>query len=98
MLNFGAMNFITNRKKAIDEMVRVAKPSARIVFGDETFAPDGLLRSLLSKVVLGLIPRLRPPIYLVPEPGARLSYLANGFIYIIHWRKPYTMAQKDNLK
>lgn len=95
VLNFGAMNFITNRKKAIDEMVRVAKPGAKIAFGDETVAPNGLLRGLLSNLVLGLIPRLRPPTDLVPEPGARLSYLANGFIYVIDWRKPYKVSQRE---
>lgn len=95
VLNFGAMNFITDRKKAIDEMVRVARPGAKIVFGDETFAPAGLLRSLLSYVVLGLLPRLRPPTDLVPEPGDHLSYLANGLIYVIDWRKPYAVSQRD---
>ncbi|MDA8187802.1 MAG: methyltransferase domain-containing protein [Dehalococcoidales bacterium] len=98
VLNLGAMNFITNRKKAIDEMVRVAKPGAKIVFGDETLVPDGLLRSLLSYVVLGLIPRLRPPTDLVPEPGAHLSYLANGFIYVIDWRKAHAMSQSEYLR
>lgn len=88
VLNFGAMNFIADRKKAIDEMVRVAKPSAKIVFCDEAIAPDGSMRTLLSCIVLTLISRLRPPMDLVPEPGARLSYLANGFIYVIDWQKP----------
>ncbi|MBI2952819.1 MAG: methyltransferase domain-containing protein [Chloroflexi bacterium] len=88
VLNLGAMNFITDRKKAIDEMVRVAKPGAKIVFADETLGPDGPVRGLLSQVVFRLVPRLRPPINLVPEPGARLSYSANGFMYIIDWRKP----------
>ncbi|HLB29282.1 MAG TPA: methyltransferase domain-containing protein [Dehalococcoidia bacterium] len=92
VLNFGALNFITDRKKAIDEMVRVAKPGAKIVLGDETLARDGLLRDLLSPVVLTLIPRLRPPIDLVPRTGAHLSYAASGIIYIIDWRKPLTVV------
>ena len=92
VLNFGAMNFITNRKKAIDEMARVAKPGAKIVFGDETFAPDGIPRSLASHAVLGLILRLRPPLDLVPEPGAHLTYLRNGFIFVIDWRKSWEVS------
>lgn len=92
VLSFGAMNFVSDRKKAIDEMVRVAKPGARIVFGDETFAPDGPLRSLLSRLAFTLVPRLRPPIDLVPEPGARLSSLSNGLIYLIDWRKPLAVV------
>ncbi len=94
VLHLGAMNFITDRKKAIDEMVRVAKPGAKIAFSDETIAPDGLLRSLLSRFVLALIPRLRPPIDLVPEPEAHLSHVANGFIYIIDWRKTRISADE----
>ncbi len=92
VMNLGAMNFITDRRKAIDEMVRVAKPGARIAFCDETVAPDGNLRSILSRLVLMLVPRLRPPIDLVPEPGARLSYVANGLMYIVDWRKSFAVV------
>ncbi len=92
VMNLGAMNFITDRRKAIDEMVRVAKPGARIAFCDETLAPDGNLRSILSRLVLMLVPRLRPPIDLVPEPGARLSYVANGLMYIVDWRKSFAVV------
>jgi ubiquinone/menaquinone biosynthesis C-methylase UbiE len=49
VLGFGAINFL-DRKKAIDEMVRVAKPGARIVIGDERFpiigTPEAALKAL----------------------------------------------------
>ena len=36
VLQFGGINFFNNRKKAVEEMFRVAKPGAKIVIGDET--------------------------------------------------------------
>jgi len=36
VLQFGGINFFNDRKKAIKEMFRVAKPGAKIVIGDET--------------------------------------------------------------
>ncbi|MHB1161502.1 MAG: class I SAM-dependent methyltransferase [Chloroflexota bacterium] len=88
VLNFGAINFITDRKKAIDEMVRVARPGARIVVGDETAAPDGPVRSLLSRLALALVPRLRPPLEMIPAGDARVTLVAGGLIYVVDWRKP----------
>lgn len=36
VLNFGAFNFFADKKRALKEMIRVAKPDAKIVVGDET--------------------------------------------------------------
>jgi len=36
VLQFGGINFFNDRKKAVQEMFRVAKPGAMIVIGDET--------------------------------------------------------------
>lgn len=87
VLNFGAMNFITDRKKAIDEMIRVAKPGAKIVFGDETLTPDGPVRRLLAKIGLAVMPRLKPPIEFVSGYEVLLSYDKDGLVYIIDLKK-----------
>lgn len=87
VLHLGGINFFTDRRRALEEMDRVARPGARIVVSDETVAPFGGLRGLLSGVILRLIPRLRPPVELAPDPHPELHYLARGYIYALVWRK-----------
>lgn len=54
VLGFGAINFLADKRKAILEMVRVAKPGARIVMGDECFpfigTPESALKLLPENV------------------------------------------------
>ncbi len=87
VLHLGAINFMTDPRRALEEMDRVAGPGARIVVSDETVAPVGGLRSLLSMAILRLVPRLRPPTELVPDPHPQLHYLAGGYLYAVTWRK-----------
>jgi ubiquinone/menaquinone biosynthesis C-methylase UbiE len=76
VLNFGGINFFDNRRKAVGEMMRVAKPGAKIVVGDEhTPLFD------LEKEVLELLP--------AEAVRARLSYekiLIFGF-WVLEFRK-----------
>lgn len=87
VLHLGGINFFTDRRRAVEEMVRVAKPGARIVVSDETLPPFDGLRALLARVLLRFVPRLRPPLELVPEPHPELRYLGGGYVYAIAWRK-----------
>ncbi len=61
VLCFGGINFFSEKKRAILEMVRVAKPGAKIVVGDEVFP---------------FLNASRPPLKLLPEniTGIKLSY------------------------
>jgi len=89
VLHFGGINFFTNRGKALQEMIRVAKVGARLVIADETLALPGGLGKFVSRGFLGLIPRLRPPLQLLP-PQAELiqvEYWRKGFFYIMELRK-----------
>ena len=89
VLHFGGINFFTDRGKALQEMVRVAKAGARLVIADETLALPGGLGKFVSRGITGLVPRLRPPLQLVP-PQAELiqvEYWRNGFFYIMELRK-----------
>ena len=89
VLHFGGINFFTDRGKALQEMVRVAKAGARLVIADETLALTGSLGRLLSRGVTGLVPRLRPPLKLLP-PQAELiqvEYWRSGLFYIMELRK-----------
>lgn len=61
VLSFGGINFFSKKKKAIDEMVRVAKPGAKMVLGDEVFP---------------LLKASEPPTKLLPKnvTGIKLGY------------------------
>ncbi len=65
-----------------------ALDSATLPAGDETAAPDGPVRSLLSRLALALVPRLRPPLEMIPAGDARVTLVAGGLIYVVDWRKP----------
>jgi ubiquinone/menaquinone biosynthesis C-methylase UbiE len=85
LLQFGGINFFSDRRTAIDEMVRVVRPGGRVLIVDETVAPLGPVRALLSRWVCRALPRLRPPLDLLP-PGAGeagLTYSKGGLFYII---------------
>ena len=85
VLHFGGVNFFSDREKALREMVRVARRGARLIIADETIYLHGRPGERLSRLMLGLLPRLRPPLSLFP-PEAELigvEYSPRGFFYII---------------
>ncbi len=85
VLHFGGINFFSDRRAAVAEMVRVVRPGGRILIVDETIAPLGPARALLSRWACRVLPRLRPPLDLLP-PGAgeaTLTYSPGGLFYII---------------
>ncbi len=81
LFHLGGINFFTSPRRALEEMDRVAGPGARIVVSDETVALVGGLRARLSRAILWLVPRLRPPTELVPDPHPQLRYLAGGYLF-----------------
>ena len=93
VFHLGGINFFNNKKKAIEEMIRVAKPGARILIADETekgaqgyekFIP-GFKDSFGGKRKV-----IEPPFDLVPpemlEP--RLFDIWKGWLYCIEFKKP----------
>jgi len=88
VLHLGGINFFSDRRRALEEMARVAKPGARIVVSDETAPHTDGLRAVLGQAVLQLVPRLRPPLDMVPAPHPELRHLLGGYIYAIVWTKP----------
>lgn len=93
VFHVGGINFFNNKKAAIDEMIRVAKPGARILICDETergaqgyekFIP-GFKGSFGGKREA-----IKPPLDLVPETmlERRVFDAWKGWFYCIEFRKP----------
>jgi ubiquinone/menaquinone biosynthesis C-methylase UbiE len=93
VFHVGGINFFNNKKAAIDEMIRVAKPGAKILIADETekgaqgyekFIP-GFKKSFGGKRDL-----IVPPVDLVPKEmlETRVFDVWKGWLYCIESRKP----------
>ena len=85
VFHLGAINLFENKKLAIDEMIRVAKPGTRIVIADETEKA-----SKLFAIFQGKTDPVIPPIDLIPETmlQKKLEIIWRGYGYLITFRKP----------
>lgn len=93
VFHIGGINFFNDKKKAIYEMIRVAKPGARILIADETekgargyeLTLPGFKRNFEGKR-----PAITPPIELVPKEmeEVRLFDAWKGWLYCLEFRKP----------
>ena len=89
----GSINVFEDRRRAIEEMVRVAKPGTRIVISDEWITPENIKRPmgrLLTDTFPSLPHDVVPPIDLVPAEmkEKRLDTIWGGYGYCLHFRKP----------
>lgn len=93
VFHIGGINFFNDKKKAIEEMIRVAKPGARILIADETekgaqgyekFVP-GFKDSFGEKREA-----IQPPVDLVPDNmlEKRIFDIWKGWFYCLEFRKP----------
>jgi ubiquinone/menaquinone biosynthesis C-methylase UbiE len=93
VFHVGGINFFNDKKSAIDEMIRVAKPGARILIADETekgaqgyekFVPG------FKKSFGGKRREIIPPVDLVPSNmlETRVFDVWLGWLYCIEFRKP----------
>jgi ubiquinone/menaquinone biosynthesis C-methylase UbiE/uncharacterized protein YbaR (Trm112 family) len=85
VFHLGAFNLFSNKIKAIEEMIRVAKPGATIVISDET-EKAGRLFNLIT----GAHEKIIPPIDLIPRNmlNTRIEIIWHGFGYLIKFNKP----------
>ncbi|MBT9166533.1 MAG: hypothetical protein DDT25_01221 [Chloroflexi bacterium] len=90
VLHFGGINTFGEKAKAIAETVRVAKPGAKIVIGDEGLAPGKektrFGRWLLKKNTLFAN---KPPLEALPAniEDSNLRWIWRGLFYVIDFRK-----------
>lgn len=91
VLHFGGINEFGDKKKAIDEMMRVARSGARIVISDEGLGP-GARESLRNRLLQRLNPLYahEPPTDLIPSEAQDLHltwFRADG-CYLIDFVNP----------
>jgi len=93
VLHVGGINFFNNKKAAIDEMIRVAKPGARILISDETEkGARGYEKTLpgFKKSFKDGREAVKPPLDLVPPDmiETRLWEVWKGWFYCLEFIKP----------
>ena len=88
--HFGGVNLFNDIKKGIEEMHRVAKVGAFVIFGDEGIAPY-LYNSEISKVLIKNNPLYSKaaPVEFIPPyvRDFKLEYLFNNCFYLISYIK-----------
>ncbi len=93
VFHVGGINFFNNKKAAIEEMIRVAKPGARILIADETEkGAQGYEKFIpgFKKSFGGKRKEIVAPIDFVPPEmlETRVFDVWKGWLYCIEFRKP----------
>lgn len=90
VFHIGAINFFTDKKRAIEEMIRVARPGTRIIIADENERALRVLDKFLLQLWIGKREKVVPPIDLVPQTmrEIRLETIWRGYGYCIAFRTP----------
>jgi len=92
VFHFGGINFFNDIPQAILEMIRVAKPGAQIVIGDETqdHVDSCYCKLPFVKKYFKDVEPVSPPIELVPENmlNLKVQYKWNDSVYVISFNKP----------
>jgi ubiquinone/menaquinone biosynthesis C-methylase UbiE/uncharacterized protein YbaR (Trm112 family) len=93
VFHVGGINFFNDRARAIEEMIRVAKPGTKLVIVDETEkqVKEGYEKMpLVGKYFKRRTEVVTSPADLVPANMLELQYVevANGRLYRLSFRKP----------
>ena len=98
VFHFGGINVFSEKKKTIQEMVRVTKTNGRIVFGDESAAP-WLRNKLFGKIIINANPlyKHQPPLNLLPTTATNVSleYVLGNSFYLISFTKGEESSKLD---
>jgi len=94
VFHIGGINFFSDKQKAITEMIRVAKPGARIVICDETErGAQGYEKTLpgFKRSFQGRRDPVKPPVDLIPEGMLNVvldERVWKGWFYTLEFCKP----------
>ena len=92
VFHLGSINLFPDKKRAIDEMIRVAKPGTKIVIADESQKAEKLM-----SIFTGAYPDATPPVDLIPKEMTELDFkiIWRGYGYLIEFRKPLKPTSKS---
>ncbi|MBS3904395.1 MAG: methyltransferase domain-containing protein [Simkania sp.] len=92
VFHFGGINFFNDKARAINEMIRVAKPGAKILIGDETqkhvdsiYKKMPLVKRYYQEAQPVVIPRDLIPANM---SNIKVEYKWNNSMYILTFNKP----------
>jgi SAM-dependent methyltransferase len=93
VFHIGGINFFTNQKKTINEIIRVAKPGTKIIICDENESGAQWYEKYLpgfKGAFKGERLKIIAPVDLVPDTMLELKVddIWNGFMYCLEFRKP----------
>ncbi len=92
VFNVASINYIEDKKKAVDEMFRVARPGARLLIADETEKAARAHNKLpiFRGFFNGSKDPVTPPVDLLPSDAkeVRLSEIRNGLYFCLQFQKP----------
>lgn len=92
VFHFGGINFFNDKKRAIAEMIRVAKPGAMLLIGDETqeHVDSWYKKVPFVKNYFKDVEPVAPPTDLIPKNmlNIKTSYKWEKSMYIITFKKP----------
>ncbi len=91
VFHIGGINFFNNKEKAILEMIRVAKPGARIYIGDETVKQIEKQPGFISRFYQKPDKETyAPPLKMIPRNmiNVKNQFLWKGKVYMISFQKP----------
>jgi ubiquinone/menaquinone biosynthesis C-methylase UbiE len=85
VFHLGAINLFFNKQKAINEMIRVAKPGTKIIIADETEKAGRLFNYFT-----GSKDKIVPPFDLIPSGmlDKKIEIIWKGYGYVISFLKP----------
>jgi ubiquinone/menaquinone biosynthesis C-methylase UbiE len=94
VFHIGGINFFNDKKKAIEEMIRVARPGTKIIIVDETEKGARAYRLTtpgFERMFDGKREVINVPVDLVPPTmvEVRVDYVWRGFFYCLEFRKPW---------
>ena len=95
VFHIGGINFFNDKRKAVEEMIRVSKPGARILIADETDKGVRAYEAVLPGFSRGVgadQKKVNAPVELVPPEmrEVKVTEVWNGYLYLLEFRKPLT--------
>ena len=92
VFHVGGIKFFSDKAKAIEEMVRVAKPGSKILIVDqsEKLAKQVFRIPVVNKLFAGVIENAKPPTGLIPEGmvNIQLGTAMKDNVYVLQFEKP----------